>query len=107
MAAKTTQVAPGVTGATLAFTAAAGGGDTVPLNNGMTLLIFTNAGGSPQTVTVDSELCSFGEEHDAPIVVGAGATKVAGPFDKARYGATLELTYSGVTSLTFAAVAPR
>lgn len=105
MAAITTQTAPGVTGAVLTQTAASGGGDTVPNNNGKTLLYIENGSGAPITVTVDSELCSFGQEHDASIVVPAGANRLAGPFDKARYGATLVLSYSGVTSLTVAAVA--
>jgi hypothetical protein len=105
MAAISTQVAPGVTGAALTTTAANSGGDTVPNNNGRTLLIFENTSENPVTVTVDSTVCSFGEEHDAEVVVAAESVRVAGPFDRARYGSILTLAYSGVTGLTVAAIA--
>lgn len=84
--------------------AANAGGDTVP-NNGRTLLVIENGSGGAITVTVDSpQACSHGVEHDQDIVVAAGATVVAGPFDPKRFGSTLALTYSGVTSLTIAPV---
>lgn len=104
MAAITVQT-PGTTEATLTQTACAALGDTV-VNNGKTLLIFENGSGAPIDVTVDSDLCSFGFEHDCVVTVGAGLSVIAGPFEKALYGTTLTITYASVTSLTIAAVSP-
>lgn len=86
----------------------AGGGDTF-INDGVTMLRFTNTSGGAITVTVvastdASSKCSHGFAHDVAVTVGATTGDVIiGPFPPNRFnnpstGAT-SLTYSGVTNL--------
>jgi hypothetical protein len=86
-----------------ALVAASGGGDQFQ-NDGKTILTITNGSGAPITVTVVSQVaCNQGTIHPNTIVVAAGATKRAGPFDPQRFNdgaGYCQLTYSVVTSLT-------
>lgn len=79
------------------------------VNDGKTFLQVTNGGGSSITVTIDSPIeCSQGGTHDITVTVAAGATKIIGFFDKNRFNAVttgyVNITYSGVTTVTVAAV---
>lgn len=96
-----------VSGLAPSYGAAAGGGDSFP-NDGKTVLHVKNGGGGSITVTVDSQAqCSFGFDHNEAVVVGAGADKILGPFPPKRWNDSNErvnVTYSGVTSVTVAAI---
>lgn len=86
--------------------AAAGGGDDFP-NDGRTFLIVRNGGGGAITVTCDSVVnCSQGFDHNEPdaVSVGAAGETWFGPFPTARFGASVAVSYSGVSSVTVAAV---
>lgn len=86
----------------------AGGGDTF-VNDGVTLLRFTNTSGSPITVTVVASTdatakCSHGFAHDVAVTVPATTGDVViGPFPTGRFNnpttGAVSLTYSGVTNL--------
>jgi hypothetical protein len=96
-----------LTGVAVAPGAAAVGGDTFA-NNGKTVLEVTNASGSDKTVTIDSLVnCNQGSDHDIAVTVATGTTKRIGPFDPSRFNNSsglVSVTYSGVTSVTVAAV---
>lgn len=83
--------------------AAAGGGDQFT-NNGKTLLKVVNGSGGSITVTIAAQRsCDQGSTHNIANAVAAGATELMGPFDPARYSDAsgfVQVTYSGVTSLT-------
>lgn len=86
----------------LAFTpvAAAGGGDDFP-NDGNTVFYVTNGSGGSITVTANSvTACDQGFDHDIVNTVANGATEIMGPFPTARFGDSVAITYSGVTSVT-------
>jgi hypothetical protein len=79
------------------------------INNGKTFLEVANGGGSPINVIIDSPItCNQGGTHDVTVAVAAGATKHIGPFEKGQFNDTttgyVNITYSGVTSVTIAAV---
>lgn len=93
------------------YAAAAGGGDKfVP--DDKTFLQFKNGSGAPITVTVVTPGTVEGQGiADLTITVPATTgDKMAGPFPKALFandadGGLAAITYSGVTSLTVAAIA--
>ncbi len=89
------------------FGAAAGGGDQFT-NSGKTYLHVKNGGGSAITVTVNSQSnCSFGFDHDVQVSVPASGERIIGPFAKSRFddaNGKVQVTYSGVTSVTVAAI---
>ena len=89
------------------LTAAAAGGDAF-LNSGREYLHVKNGGGASIDVTVDSvAVCNQGVDHNAVVAVAAAAEKLIGPFPKARFNDAAEkvqVTYSGVTTVTVAAV---
>lgn len=90
-------------GVPLTLAAAAGGGDTFT-NNGRTFFVVTNGGGSSITVTFDSTRASdYGTDVDPAETVAAGVTRMFGPFHTARYGTSVGVTYSGVTTVTVGA----
>lgn len=108
MAVLTTQtIVP--TGLAPAYSAAAGGGDKVTPGND-TFIHVKNASGSPITVTVDNVTPSnYGT--DADLVVSVPATtgdRMIGPLPATRFASLTDglvnVTYSGVTSLTIAAI---
>lgn len=107
MALLTRQDASGFTGATVAFTAAAGGGDTVVGGQCVHLLV-NNAGGSSITVTlVTPETVEGGlAVGDRPVTVTNGTIReipVPSRYNDPSTGLA-SITYSGVTSVTVAAV---
>jgi hypothetical protein len=87
-------------GTDLAGAAAAGGGDSFA-NDGMTVLVIKNGGGSPITLTAVTTITIDGlAVTDLTCSIGAGATRAVGPFPTSYYSSTVSLTYSGVTSVT-------
>ncbi len=84
------------------YAAAAGGGDSFS-NDGKTILHVKNASVGDITVTINSQVaCDQGSDHNAAVVVTAGEERFIGPFP-ARYNnasGAVEVTYSGVTTLT-------
>lgn len=106
MAALTVQSLSG--GAAIAMSSAAGGGDTFA-NTGIERLMVVNGGGGAITVTIDSPgQCNFGTSanaaHDLAVSVAAGATKILPALPTNQYGETAAITYSGVVSVTVAAI---
>lgn len=89
------------------YDAAAAGGEEF-VNSGRVFIHVKNGGGSSIDVTVDSQTpCSQGFDHNAVVAVGAAADKMIGPFPKDRFNDTagkVQVTYSGVTSVTIAAI---
>lgn len=92
-------------GATLSPTACAGGGDKF-LNDGKTKFYIKNNSGGSITVTIDAQGTPGGLTiTDPTVTVGSGVEKIVGPFDPQYFNDTsgyVNLTYSGVTSLTIA-----
>lgn len=90
------------------FDAAAPGGDTVPVVDGL-LLIIDNGGGGSITVTFNDQgtptppqAKSF--DPDVDLVIPAGQVGYITGFEKKRFGSPLEIAYSGTTSVTVAAL---
>lgn len=99
-----TPLNPGLTGISEAFVAASGGGDTFP-NDGHTMLHVKNGGGGSINVTIDSKVaCNQGADHDVVVAVPAGSDRVIGPFLQDRFGTDVGITYSGVATVTVAAI---
>jgi len=103
-------------GTTVTYASCTGGGDVVA-NNGKMYLHVKNGSGGALTVTIAKTLSTpqnipgYGlvTIADIAVSVGAGAEKFIGPIDPAAYNATagtglISITYSGVTSLTIAAI---
>lgn len=90
-----------------AFVAASAGGDNF-VNSGKAFLIVKNGGTEAVTVTINSQTpCNYGFDHDIQVSVGAADESWIGPFPKARFNdqnANVQITYSGVTSVTVAVV---
>lgn len=97
------------TGVAVNFVAASGGGDKIPAKpNGVALV--KNGGGSPITVTVAVPgNDAYGTARpDFTVSVAAGATEAIGPFTSDLEDPTdalVHLSYSGVSSVTVAAIA--
>lgn len=86
------------------FASAASGGDDFP-NTGDEYVEVDNGSGSPITVTVTgSEQCSQGFTHDAQVSVPAGESRRIGPFPTARFGDSVDISYSATASVTVAVV---
>ena len=105
MAALTSQTVS-VTGLEATYAACAGGGDTFT-NNGRTFVHIDNASGGDLTVTFDdtgsvSPAGATAFTPDVAVVVTAGESRFIGPFPTARFGTSVAVTYSGVTTLTIA-----
>ncbi len=87
-----------------ALAAAGAGGDTFS-NDGRTYLYVVNDGLASITVTIDSpRACSYGFSHDVSFSVPASSRRQAGPFNPSRFGTVVSVAYSGVSSVTVAAV---
>lgn len=110
MATLTTQVINRA-GAVITPVAAAGGGDAMACGSNMMLEV-VNGGGSPITVTLNIPAARTFEPNVAltspAISVTNGTTKWIGPIDAVTFQdpttALCSITYSGVTSVTVAAV---
>ena len=102
--------------ADLTLTAAAGGGDTF-VHYATLMLLIVNGSGSPITITVSEQLATNTEptntiygsltKSDATLVVGAGDTGIFGPFAAKSFkdsSGNINVSYSGVTSLTIAGI---
>jgi hypothetical protein len=89
------------------YGAAAAGGDSFA-NDGHTVFIVKNGGGSACVVTVNAPTkCNHGFEHDVVVSVAAGATAQIGPFSPQRFNnltGLVDVTYNQVTTVTVAAV---
>lgn len=95
---------PTVTGAALTMQAAAGGGDKAKPG---AFVLVTNGGVGSITVTVAVPGTEYGQARaDIPVTVAAGASKMIGPLPSDLRGTDglVALTYSGVTSVTVAAI---
>lgn len=103
MAALTTQ-RPLLDGTAVTYGAATAGGDTFT-NDGKSFLHAKNGSGGALVVTVAAIYeCSHGSSHNAVVSVPAGGERIIGPFPTNQFGENPAITYSGVTSLTVAAV---
>lgn len=98
-------------GALVAPTAAAGGGDVIPMLPGKTYSVrVNNGGGGAITVSMDDPAIGVAAtpEYNA-VSIAAGASRVFS-FKRAQFGKTptanVALTYSGVTSVTVEAYGP-
>lgn len=108
-----TALTPVETGTTYTTASAAVGGDVVA-NNGKTILQVTNGSGSSITVTVAAVNTDLSNPLQGSVTksnsitsVGAGATKIIGPFPTGVFNNTsgqIAITYSAVTSITIAAI---
>lgn len=89
------------------FAAAAAGGDEF-VNSGKIYLHVKNSGAGSITVTVNSQAaCSQGFDHDTAVSVPSGGERLIGPFAKSRFddaNGKVQIAYSGVTSVTVAAI---
>lgn len=95
------------TGLEATFAACAAGGDAIP-NDGRTIAEIINASGSDITVTVVSQTVIDSKAlGDDAIVITAAERRHIGPWPTSIYNDVnerVQLTYSGVTTLTIAAL---
>lgn len=107
MALLTTQVSS-ITGTTITYAAAAGGGDTFTrTSDAMDIRVKNGSGGSITVTLVIPGTTAEGQPiPDVPVAVAAGAEKsIRVPASAVDSSTGLcSLTYSGVTSLTVAVV---
>lgn len=104
-----TPVAPTLDGALVTFGAAAADGDILPTGADVMLLV-TNGGGSPITVTIQTTRVVDGlDVEDAGGAVANGTTRVFGPFAARNFAQASDavvgpnqvlVDYSAVTSVT-------
>jgi hypothetical protein len=77
-------------------------------NDGRTVIYVKNAGGSSDTVAIDSLVpCNQGVDHNGGGVVANGTERVFGPFDTTRFNDTnaqVTITHSFITSVTCAVI---
>lgn len=110
MATLTTQIVNRA-GTVITPVAAAGGGDAMACGSGMMLEV-VNGGGAPITVTLNIPAARTYEPNVAitspAVSVTNGTTRWFGPIDAQTFADTvtglLSITYSGVTTVTVAAV---
>lgn len=112
-----TKVTPSLAGTATTPAAAAAGGDSVANPRGNTILRVVNGGGGSINVTLaaganptrpaDGTFPSM-TLSAAVIAVAAGATRLIGPIPPAYNdsGGNVQITYSGVTSVTVEAIDP-
>jgi len=95
------------TGLAPTYGAAAGGGDAIP-NDGRTMLHIKNGGGASINLTVVTQATVLGNAvADDVIAVPNGQERMVGPFPPGVYNDVnqlVQLTYSGVTTVTVAAI---
>lgn len=103
MAVLTVQEAT-LTGVAPTYVAADAAGDSFPNLSG-TVLSVKNASAAAITVTVNSTApCNYGFDHDVAVSVPAGSERTIGPFEARRFGSSVGVAYSAVTSVTVAAL---
>ena len=91
------------------FVAASGGGDDFGNDGVRTFLVVKNGGGAAVTVTINdtgsvSPPSAKAFNPDVDVTVNASDEAWIGPFDTARFGSSVSVSYSAVTSVTVAAV---
>ena len=95
----------GLTPAAIVYNATAGGGDTINADD-KTFVHIKNASGGSLTVTFETPNTVSGlAVADLPVSVPAAGDRVVGPFSPSLFGTAaglVNVTYSGVTSLTMA-----
>lgn len=97
---------PTIAGELVGNVAAASGGDSF-INDGRTLLYVNNGGGSPITVTIDAKQIAGMPFTDPTVAVANGTHKLIGPFPPRYFNdanGRVGVTYSGVSSVTVAAI---
>lgn len=95
-----------ITGLEATYAACTVGGDTVAPNE-RGFLHVKNGHSSPQTVTIVVPGTRFGQANpDVAVVVTNGEERMIGPLSRELKGTDglISITYSGVTSLTIAAI---
>lgn len=92
-------------GATVGYTSAAGGGDTLVVGSRTVTFLVRNGGGAPINVTfAGSVACSQGSTHDVVVACPVGDTKILVPAQAVNVDTgNVAVTYSAVTSVTVAA----
>ena len=100
-------------GGSVTYSSAAGGGDTAD-NAGSTFLNIKNGGGSEETVTITAQVTSLATEiygtltkANASIAIAGSGEAFIGPFKTGAFNnasGEIAITYSGVTSVTIAAL---
>lgn len=98
-------------GKTVSYVAAAGGGDTVKAGS-RTFISVRNGGGGSVTVTVNDTKTKAPAgaaefDPDLEVVIAPSTEKVIGPLPAERFAnlsGNAEISYSGVTSVTVAAL---
>ena len=96
-----------VTGLNATDNAAAGGGDDFANDGEKTFVNIKNGSGGAITVTFDDTGSVEPEgstqfDPDVEVSVPASGERLCGPFPLSRFGKSVGMTYSGVTSLTVA-----
>jgi hypothetical protein len=103
MATITAQAAS--TNAALTYTAAAGGGDTIAGGSAQRTTLLVKNGGSTITLTITAvNACSQGFLHNTIVSCLAGDTEIALPTNCATAAGNYGVTYSGVVTVTVAAI---
>jgi hypothetical protein len=91
--------------AALTYAAAAGGGDTIVGGSAQrTTLFVRNAGSSIAATLAAVNACSQGFLHNVVVTCAVGDTEIALPANCETAAGNYGVTYSGVTSVTVAAV---
>jgi hypothetical protein len=88
------------------YQAAAAGGDSFPNTAGRAWLHVKNGSGGSINVTIASQkTCDQGSTHNLVVAVPAAGERLIGPFSDrfADSNGLVQVTYSGVTSLTVGA----
>jgi hypothetical protein len=103
-------------GLDISFSAAGGSGDVVTNADGKTFLAVKNGSGSSITVTVAEQISGTTVEDpvygtvskaSASVAIANGGTGIIGPFKKQAFNNAsnqIEISYSGTTSVTVAAL---
>lgn len=101
--ARLTVQEPGLTGADVTLAAATAGGDEF-INDGHTMLrVYNGGGGSITVTTARNRNCNQGFSHSNAVTVETVSTHFIGPFPRDEFPSIVEITYSGVTSVTVGA----
>lgn len=94
---------PKITGLNPTFSAANADGHTVA-NRGRTVLHVRNGGGGSINVTVQTRAVSGRAVADDVIAVPASGERIIGPLNERIHGSAVLVDFSGVTTVTVAAL---
>lgn len=100
-----TPTAASAAGATVGYTSAAGGGDTLVVGSrSVTFLVRNASGGSINVTFAGSVACSQGSTHNTVVACPVGDTKILVPAQAVNVDTgNVAVTYSSATSITVAA----